>query len=111
MGFLSRRLERAVEHRSEHRVTGDDRAAFAALATGLLGRDRAEGSSFDARVSVTLGMARPGSEGPALRMLAAEVRDHGVRITIDELGAFGRCARLFGVAEDDWTFLGANVER
>ncbi len=100
-----------MERRSKHKVTEADRAAFVALATGLLGRDRTEGSPFDARVSVTLGMSRPGSEGPALRLLATEVRDHGVPITIDELGAFGRCARLFGVPEDDWTFLGANLER
>lgn len=111
MAWLRKRIEARFDPDRPHEVNGEDRQVFLVLATSLLGRDATEGSSFDDEVRAAVSTASRGEEGTAFTALARSVRDHDVAITLDELGSFGRCARLFNVTEDGWTFLGASVPR
>lgn len=112
MKWLRKRVERAVsEDGRPAKATADDRQAFVVLATSLIGRDPSEGSTFDAQVAAVVSAASRGSEAVALELLATAIRDHGVAISLDELSTLARCARLFGVHEDRWAFVGAAVQR
>ena len=112
MGWLKRRVNETFDRSGRAKpITVEERQVFLTLATGLLGRDAAPGSSFDDDVRAAIAIGTSGAEAAALTSLARSVADRNVAISIDELSAFGRCARIFGVAEDEWTFLGACVAR
>ena len=129
---MKRQFEQTVERRSQRKVSTEDRQAFLLLATSLLGRagtdaggaagveaeaDAGSGSatgsatSFDDQVRSAITSASKGAEAIGLAQLASAIRDHDVRITIDELSSFARAARVFEVHEDSWTFLGSCVDR
>jgi hypothetical protein len=110
VGWLKKRVAKAGEEKRRP-ITSEERLAFVTLATSLLGRDQTDGSTFDGRVQATIAGASKGNEGAALELLAIAIRDHDVTITIDELSAIARSARAFGLHEDQWTFVGASVDR
>lgn len=110
MGWIKKRVARAGEEK-QRPITPEDRQAFMTFATSLMGRDATEGSSFDDRVRAAVSGASKGGESTALSLLAAAIRDHDVAITIDELSVIARSARAFGLHEDQWTFVGASVDR
>lgn len=112
MSWIRKRIETTFDRSGRRReVSGEERQVLFTLATGLIGRDGTEGSSFDDDVRLAITTASGGAEAAALEGLARSIRDHEVDITIEELSAVGRCARSFGVAEDAWTYLGSRVAR
>lgn len=113
MGWLRRAVEKTADPKVKVReISGESRQQFLTLATSFLGRaDGDAGAAFDEAVRSAVAAASRGAEAGALTELASAIRANEVPITIEELGAVGRSARAFGVDEDDWTFLGACVQR
>ena len=111
MKWLRTRVERAVGEGSRIKPTREDRQALVLFATAFLGRDPASGSTFDSQVHAAVRATSTGTEALGLELLATAIRDHEVDITLEELSALTRFARVYDVHEDRWTFVGARVVR